>query len=87
MLAEDNELNAEILIELLGRRGAQIEWVDNGAKAVQTLAQRSSGPYDAVLMDVMMPVLKPSLDAGMDAHVAKPVDIDSLARVLGTVCR
>ena len=57
MLAEDNELNAEILIELLGRRGAQIEWVDNGAKAVQTLAQRSTGPYDAVLMDEMMPVM------------------------------
>ena len=121
LLAEDNKLNAEILIELLGRRGAQIEWVDNGAKAVQMLAQRSSGPYDAVLMDVMMPVMngyeaareirrlpvrdaagvkivaltanafaediKTSLDAGMDAHVAKPVDIDSLARVLGTVCR
>ncbi len=121
LLAEDNELNAEILIELLGRRGAEIEWVDNGAKAVQTLAERSSGPYDAVLMDVMMPVMngyeaareirrlpvrdvagvkivaltanafaediKTSLDAGMDAHVAKPVDIDSLARVLGTVCR
>ena len=31
--------------------------------------------------------IKTSLDAGMDAHVAKPVDIDSLARVLGTVCR
>ena len=120
LLAEDNELNAEILIELLGCRGAKVEWAENGEKAIDAFSKHPAGYYDAVFMDVMMPVMngyeaaralracssarseevkivaltanafaedvKSALDAGMDAHVAKPVDIDGLACVLGKVC-
>ena len=120
LLAEDNELNAEIMIELLGHRGAEVEWAENGEAACEAFARRPVGYYDAVLMDVMMPIMngyeaarairacagtcaadvkiialtanafaedvKTALDAGMDAHVAKPVDIDGLAGVLGRIC-
>lgn len=120
LLAEDNELNAEIMIELLGHRGAEVEWAENGEAACDAFARRPVGYYDAVLMDVMMPIMngyeaarairacagtcaadvkiialtanafaedvKTALDAGMDAHVAKPVDIDGLAGVLGRIC-
>ena len=85
LLAEDNELNAEILIELLGCRGAKVEWAENGEKAIDAFSKHPAGYYDAVFMDVMMPVMN-GYEAGMDAHVAKPVDIDGLACVLGKVC-
>lgn len=89
-------------------------------KAIDAFSKHPAGYYDAVFMDVMMPVMngyeaaralracssarseevkivaltanafaedvKSALDAGMDAHVAKPVDIDGLACVLGKVC-
>lgn len=120
LLAEDNELNAEIMIELLSHRGAEVEWAENGEAVLEAFSRRPVGYYDAVFMDVMMPVMngyeaarairlcagacaedvkiialtanafaedvKTALDAGMDAHVAKPVDIDGLACVLGRIC-
>ncbi len=120
LLAEDNELNAEILIELLGLRGAEVEWAENGEEVVRMFAEKPAGYYDAVFMDVMMPIMngyeaaqairasdigcahdvaiialtanafaedvKAALDAGMDAHVAKPVDLEDLGRVLCRLC-
>lgn len=59
LLAEDNPVNQQIAIELLARRGAQVEVAENGRIAVdKALAER----YDAVLMDVQMPVMN-----GMEA--------------------
>ena len=57
LLAEDNELNAEILIELLGCRGAKVEWAENGEEACRLFAESEPGYYDVVLMDVQMPVM------------------------------
>ena len=121
LVAEDNEINAEILTELLDIEEATCEIVENGRLAVERFAQTEPGSYDAILMDVQMPVMngyeaartirqmdradakmiliiamtanafaedvKDAIDAGMDAHIAKPVDMELLRRTLGLYFR
>ncbi len=116
LAAEDNEINAEILSELLDIEGASCELVGNGRMAVERFAQSAPGEFDAILMDVQMPVMnghdaaqairamgrpdaavipivamtanafaedeKAALDAGMNAHIAKPLDIGMLKKVI-----
>ena len=116
LVAEDNEINAEILAELLEIEEATCEIVANGQLAVECFEQSRPGYYDAILMDVQMPVMngydavrviraldredaklipiiamtanafaedvKDAMDAGMDAHIAKPIDMDLLRRTL-----
>lgn len=57
LLAEDNELNAEIAIALLEHCGLQVEWVSDGQQAVEAVAGKPDKSYFAVLMDIRMPVL------------------------------
>ena len=57
LAAEDNELNAEILQELLDMEGAACTICENGKLAVETFAASSPGKYDLILMDVQMPVM------------------------------
>ena len=57
LVAEDNEINAEILQELLLMEGATCEVAVNGSQAVKRFAESKQGEFDAVLMDVQMPVL------------------------------
>ena len=57
LCAEDNELNAEILEELLKMQGAECTICENGEKAVETFEQSVPETYDAILMDVQMPVM------------------------------
>ena len=112
LLAEDNELNAEIAMELLGEEGLLVEHAEDGEKCCTMLAQTPEGYYDLVLMDIQMPVMngyeaaakirgmadakkagipiiamtanafaedrQTALDAGMNAHVAKPIDMTVL---------
>lgn len=112
LLAEDNELNAEIAMELLGEEGLLVEHAEDGEKCCTMLAQAPAGYYDLVLMDIQMPVMngyeaaakirgmadakkagipiiamtanafaedrQTALDAGMNAHVAKPIDMTVL---------
>lgn len=116
LAAEDNFLNAGILTELLELEGATVEIVENGQLAVERFEQASPGEFDAILMDVQMPVMnghaaarairaldradartipiiamtadafvedeKAALAAGMNAHVAKPLEIDDLKRAV-----
>ena len=116
LAAEDNEINAEILEEILAIEGASCELVENGRLAVERFQRAGAGEFDAILMDVQMPVMngheaarairsleredagripiiamtanafsedeKAALDAGMDAHVAKPLNIDLLKKVI-----
>jgi signal transduction histidine kinase/CheY-like chemotaxis protein len=116
LLAEDNELNAEIAKEILEMTGLSVEHAENGAKAVDCVAESKDGYFDLVLMDIQMPVMNgyeatrairaidreytkklpivamtanafaedvlAAKGAGMDAHIAKPLEIDTLARVL-----
>lgn len=57
LLAEDNELNREIAVEILTGYGFQIETAENGQIAVEKLSQSSPGYYDLILMDIQMPVM------------------------------
>ncbi len=116
LAAEDNEINAEILAELLELEGASCEIVENGLLAVERFQRARPGEFDAILMDVQMPVMngheatrairameredakqipiiamtanafaedeKAALDAGMNAHVAKPLDVELLKRAI-----
>ena len=57
LCAEDNELNAEILMELLKIEGAECIICENGEKVLETFEQSDPGDYDMILMDVQMPVM------------------------------
>ena len=57
LCAEDNELNAEILMELLKIEGAECTICENGEKVLETFEQSAQGDYDMILMDVQMPVM------------------------------
>ncbi len=116
LAAEDNEINAEILVEILSIEGAECEVAENGRMAVDRFTNAEAGEFDAILMDVQMPVMngydatrairslpredaatipiiamtanafaedeKEALDAGMNVHLAKPIDIDLLKEVI-----
>jgi CheY-like chemotaxis protein len=57
LMAEDVEQNAEILQDLLELEGIEAEWAENGEAAVRMFSDKPAGYYDAVLMDVRMPVM------------------------------
>lgn len=117
LAAEDNEINAEILREILSMERADCEIVENGQLAVECFARSEEGKFDAILMDVQMPVMngyeatkairslqrkdagkipiiamtanafaedeKEALEAGMNVHLAKPIDVGMLKQVIG----
>ncbi len=115
LVAEDNELNWEIAYELLHDLGLELEWAENGKVCAEKFRCSTPGYYDAILMDIRMPVMngyeatdeiramnrsdsslpiiamtadaysddiQKCLEHGMNAHVAKPIDIDEVARIL-----
>lgn len=115
LLAEDNDLNWEIAEMLLSEEGINVERAENGKICVEMLQNSAPGTYDAILMDIRMPVMtgyeatveirklnhpdkdlpiiamtadafaddmKKCLDCGMNAHIAKPIDMDLLKTTL-----
>ena len=116
LCAEDNELNAEILQELLEMCGASATIYGDGVEIVKAFETVEPGEYDAILMDVQMPNMngleatkairngknplgrkipiiamtanafsedvQNCLDAGMNAHIAKPIDIEELKKIM-----
>ena len=121
MLVEDNELNREIAQYMLEDAGAVVENAVNGQEAVDRFTSCPAGTYDAILMDVMMPVMDglqatrtiramdrpdartiPILamtanafaedvqkvkEAGMNEHLAKPLDMKKVLQVITAYCR
>lgn len=117
LLAEDNELNSEIMSEILKSEGASCDIVENGQLAVEKFTSSPANTYDAILMDIMMPVMngydatrtirssshpealsipivamtanafvkdvQDALDSGMNAHIAKPINLETLKNTLG----
>lgn len=57
LLVEDNELNQEIAMELIGEMGAMVECAADGRKGLQRFAEMPEGYYDLILMDIQMPVM------------------------------
>ena len=57
LLVEDNELNREIALEILGEYGFHIDTAENGAIAVEKIASSKPGDYDLILMDIQMPIM------------------------------
>ena len=115
LLAEDNDLNWEIANELLSSLGMELDWAENGQICAEKFVQSPVGYYDAILMDLRMPVMngyqatqairatdradkdlpiiamtadafaediQKCLDCGMNAHVAKPIDVRDIAHHL-----
>ncbi len=116
LIAEDQEMNAEVLTDLLELEGISSEWAENGRLAVEMFSRSEKGHFDAILMDMRMPVMdglaatreiralsrpdaaaipiialsanafeddvKQCLEAGMNAHLSKPVDMEKLKAVL-----
>lgn len=121
LMAEDNDLNAQILVEILSMVGAACDVASNGKKVLEAFEQSEPGQYDMILMDVQMPVMdgykaakairasahpsagsipiiavtanafaediQAAKDAGMDAHIAKPVILDQLEIVVRDVSK
>lgn len=75
LVAEDIELNAEILSEMLAIEGAKCEFAVNGEEAVEMFTKSEPGHYDMILMDVQMPI--------MNGHLSKPVDMDAVKKAVG----
>ncbi len=116
LLAEDNDLNAEIAQTILERAGLFVDRVKNGIECVNRVIENPVGTYDVILMDIQMPKMggykatceirnlqdkakacipivaitanafeedkKKAIDAGMDGHIAKPINIEDLFVVL-----
>ena len=116
LLVEDNELNAEIAKTVLEDDGALVTRVGDGQQAVELFKEKPTGTFDAILMDLMMPVMdgytatrkirelersdaktvpiiamtanafdedrKRSREAGMNGHLAKPLNIQD---IIGTI--
>ena len=119
LVAEDNDLNLEISVEILKMAGAQVHYVRNGKEAVDWFLSLEGRDCDAILMDIQMPEMDgyqaakairnskcpnaesipiiamtanafqedvvAALEAGMDAHIAKPIDVNALYQTLKDV--
>ena len=115
LLAEDNDLNAEIALTILEEYGMEVDRAEDGKVCLAMLMEKPKRYYDAILMDIQMPNMdgyettkkirelddsraripviamtanafdedrRKAFDAGMDAHVAKPIDIHVLMHTL-----
>ncbi len=119
LLAEDNELNAEIATELLEDHGFHITWVKDGQECLERIQNEPAGTFRLILMDIQMPRMngydatrairklsdpikanipivamtanafqedkKNAFKAGMNAHVAKPIDMPLLLRTIASL--
>jgi CheY-like chemotaxis protein len=119
LLVEDNQINMEIALMILTQAGFMVETAENGQVAVNMVAASQPGHYDAILMDIQMPVMdgyeatrairaledrelagipilamtanafredvEAAKEAGMVAHIAKPVDVQKMLAILKSV--
>ena len=121
LLAEDNDLNAEIAEAILERAGIKTERVEDGIQCVNMIEKMPAGTYDMILMDIQMPKMngykatqairrlpdkekacipiiamtanafeedkRDAIAAGMNGHIAKPIQLDKLLSMLAEVIR
>ena len=72
LMAEDNEINAMVAVEILQQRGAQVDVAENGQLAVERFAAQPAGYYDLILMDIQMPVMDGRTAARTIRGLARP---------------
>ena len=77
LVVEDNEMNREIAISLLEMHGFVVETADNGKLAVDAFLSHPAGHYDAILMDVRMPVMD-GLEATKNIRISGREDARSV---------
>ena len=77
LLAEDNEINAMIAVEILEEKGAQVEVAEDGQKAVEQFTAHPAGYYDLILMDIQMPVM----DGRTAARTIRKLDRPDAAKI------
>ena len=121
LLAEDNDLNAEIAEAILERAGLNIERVEDGIQCVNRITEMPAGTYDMILMDIQMPHMngykatqairrlpdkdkacipiiamtanafeedkRDAIAAGMNGHIAKPIQVEKLLSILTEIVR
>lgn len=77
LMAEDNEINAEIAIEILGMTSLSVDWARDGREAVHMMERSEPGYYDCIFMDVQMPVMS-GLEAARAIRELSHPDAESI---------
>ena len=81
LIAEDQKMNAEVLTDLLDLEGVSSEWAQNGKIAVEMFAKEKENHFDAILMDMRMPVMDglEMIRTGFSQATFKPIIMTSYA--------